>query len=135
MRNIGTLDRIPPFLGLLGGFTLFWWGLWVSLPWDAFSRGPQYDLLAHLASEPVWGFIAMVLGGWQIISSWRVRAEHIRLSCLGAFYFWGLLVMSYVYSDWRHLAVIMASHMVLINGWAYLNLSQRKTRGWLNENS
>lgn len=121
------LAPIQPFIGILIGFYTFMWGLWVLSPfWTVFDKGPQYEVLMSLAREPVWGFIATILGVIIMKACWNKNVEVIKYTALVGFYFWGLVCTSYLYSNWQALAWIPAAMFSIIEGYAYLNLTIRE---------
>lgn len=140
MKKAGTnlslmvFEKVSTFVVLLLGFFTVLWGFWLVAPgWDVFGRAKQYELLRMLATEYVWGGVAMILGIILMSAAWSRRPDPIRISSLILFYFWGWVATSYLWSDWRILAWIPATFFSIIHGYAYVNLTLRMKYGDLTD--
>lgn len=113
-------------ISILGAYT-FLWGLWIALPWDTFTRGPIYDMMAILAPEPIWGASAMVIGSIILYGVAKNSFTYLRRGALIGFYYWFVISGFYLLGSWESTGWINSAMVAIYCAFVALNLRINKS--------
>ena len=112
-------------ISILGTYT-FLWGLWLTMPWSTFNRGPIYDLMSILAPELIWGISAMVIGGIIMYGVSKNAYAYLRRGALIGFYYWFIIAAFYALGSWQSTGWINSAMVAIYCAFVSLNLRINK---------
>jgi hypothetical protein len=116
------LRRISPnVIAILGIYTVVW-GLWVFSPfWTVFPNAPLYGVLNAVASEMVWGGIAVAFGLMVLRGAFKPSLFNLRAGAFAGFMHWLVIGIFYFLGDWTSTGGISSLTFAAFSGLIWLN--------------
>lgn len=112
----------PALVVLLGIYTVVW-GLWIANPfWDVFATAPLFSAMANVASEYVWGGIAIVAGIVIIAGSYIRSYGALTRGSAVAFLHWFIISIMYFMGDPLNTGGITSLVIALYAAMVYWNI-------------
>lgn len=124
----------PAVIVVLGMYTVLW-GCWIVSPfWSVFPHAALFHIMASLASEYVWGGIAIASGLIIVRGAIKPIYWNIEIGALVAFFFWLTIGILYFIGDWQNTGGITASCFALYSALIWVNIRVNRTHfGWTEE--
>lgn len=125
----------PALVVLLGLYTIIW-GLWIFCPfWDVFDTAPLFSAMAGIASEYVWGSIAIVSGVVICYGAYVRSYGALTRGALVAALHWLVICIMYFMGDPLNTGGITAGLLATYASMVYLNIkinfrSDGRPRHW-----
>ena len=114
------LDYHTELLELFLGVYAFTFGVWLLLPFQTFTSTSSYEIMQRLASEWIWGMAAASIGAVQIVSVVWMFAWGRKWDSLLATFFWSVIGITFLLSNWSSTGGALFSLMALIEGFIHI---------------
>jgi hypothetical protein len=113
------------FTELLNGTALFFWGLWLAIPyWAIFSTTPTFAALRRLPlPEDIQGIIIMIVGLCVILGLLLDVHQIRKASTFTAMVVWAFLSAMFINANWQSTATVIYPLMTLSAIWAYWRIT------------
>ena len=112
----------PSVIIILGVYTILW-GLWIVSPfWTVFTQAPLYHAMDSIASEVVWGLIAILAGIIISHGALKPRYRNIQFGAFIAFFHWFAIGVLYFLGDWQNTGGITAITFALYSAVVWVNI-------------
>lgn len=95
-------------------------GVWILMPWDAFTGRPAWAWIAEVAPEEFWGVLFLSVALFKLFSVIANHPGWTRTSSFVTFLLWLLIAVSWFYSDWQAPAVWIAVYLAVQAGHHYI---------------
>ncbi|WMI33423.1 membrane protein [Streptomyces phage Phredrick] len=101
----------------------FLWGLWLASPfWEVFSGAHVYSWLDSVASETIWGILAMAAGAAMTYGLVKGSENSLTIGAFVGFLHWLVIGMGYFAGDWHNTGGLTSSAMAIFCAAIYLNM-------------
>lgn len=95
-------------------------GLWIILPWDAFTGRPAYMLMEDIMPQIWWGILFIGIGVFRLWGAMTNNYSVARISAFAAFALWGTAAICFWISDWRAPVAIIGTYLAVQSAHHYL---------------
>lgn len=126
MPKVNLVDALMNYaptrgIALILGIGMVIWGVWVLLPFVAFT-GTVYAFMLSLAAEPVWGGLFLFGGATMSYGVFSKNIDYISMGAFLGFFLWLIVAVFGVIAEPGATPVVTRGIIAAMHAWLYLQV-------------